>query len=528
MLLIGALSAIIVPFITLVLLKMPATRGMTISALVVILVAYTAWGMEAMVIFSSILQAGHKTLTILWILFGAIILLNTLQNTGAITRINQGFQIISEDMRVQAVIVAFLFGSLIEGAAGFGTPAMVTGPLLIALGFKPIAAATTALIADSTAVAFGAVGTPVAVGLSNISGASVPFFNQIARQATLLDLFAGTFIPFIVVVILTTFFGKQSGLKATLSMLPWTLFIGITYTGAAFIFARLFGHEFVSVLASLTVLVIATLTARKGWLLPKDEWKEAKNENFQMDKQKSKMGLFTAWAPYLVVVLLLLFTRIIPWLNTFTKTVLNLSWNNILGIEAIHSDWLFLYSPGTILTVSALIALVIQRKSFLTITRAAKQSVSTIKATVFALFATLAMVQVFSNSGLNMTDMTSMPQYIALSFANNLGSIWIFVAPFLGELGSFITGSATVSTLTFAPIQYSVASQIQLDHNVVLASQLLGSGAGNMICVHNVVAASAVVGLTGKEGEIIQKTLVPAIIYGVLIGIAGFVAIQLL
>ncbi|WP_079708966.1 L-lactate permease [Paraliobacillus ryukyuensis] len=528
MLLIAALSAIIVPFITLVLLKMPATKGMTISALIVIIISYAAWGMQTNIILSSLLQAGHKTLTILWILFGAIIILNTLRHTGAINRINQGFHIISEDMRVQAIIVAFLFGSLIEGASGFGTPAMVTGPLMIALGFRPLAAATIALIADSTAVPFGAVGTPVAVGLSNIPGASVPFFHQIAQQVTLQDLFAGTFIPFILVAILTTFFGKGNGIKAALPMLPWTLFIGILYTGSAFVYAGLVGYEFVSILASLTVLLVATFTAKKGWILPKTDWQEAMDEAFELDSTPSKMGLLTAWAPYLVVVVLLLLTRIIPWLNRFTRTALDFSWNNILGIDAINSSWLFLYSPGSILTIAALLALLIQRKPFSAFTKAAKESVSTMRATGFALLATLTMVQVFSNSGLNANDLASMPQYIALTFANNLGSIWIFVAPFLGELGSFITGSATVSTLTFAPIQYSVANHIHLDHNIVLASQLLGSGAGNMICVHNVVAASAVVGLTGKEGEIIQKTLVPAIIYGLLIGVSGFIAIHFL
>jgi len=120
MLLLVALSAIIAPFVFLVLFKMPAIKGMSISAIIVILLALTTWGMDSKVILSSVFQGTHKTFTILWILFGALVLLNTLRNTGAITRINQGFQFISADMRVQALIVAFLFGALIEGAAGFG------------------------------------------------------------------------------------------------------------------------------------------------------------------------------------------------------------------------------------------------------------------------------------------------------------------------------------------------------------------------------------------------------------------------
>ncbi|MBM4762913.1 L-lactate permease [Bacillus sp. B15-48] len=528
MLLLIALSAIIVPFLMLVILKMPAAKGMTVSAIVVIVLAFFTWGMEGQVILASILQGAHKTLTILWILFGALILLNTLRNTGAITRINQGFQFISADMRVQAVIVAFLFGSLIEGAAGFGTPAMVTGPLMIALGFTPIAAATIALIADSTAVPFGAVGTPVAVGLSNIPGASIPFYDEIAYQITFLDLFAGTFLPFILIGILTSFFGKNKRFKDALPMLPWTLVIGILYTSSAFLYATFFGHEFVSILASLTILLFATVTARKGWLLPKTEWKEAMQAGFKEDRTKSDMGLITAWSPYLVVVGLLLLTRIVPWLNHFALTAIDFSWRGILGIEEIRSNWEFLYSPGTILTVSAFFAFLIQRKSIKTFTGAMKESLGTMKMTSFALLATLAMVQVFSNSGLNASELMSMPQYIAQTFAVNLGFMWIFVAPFLGQLGAFITGSAAVSTLTFSPIQYNVANQIGLDQNIVLASQILGAAAGNMICVHNVVAASAVVELAGKEGEIIRKTLIPAVIYGLLIGIAGFIKVNFL
>src|SRR5699024_96366 len=158
-------------FIFLVLLRMSAVKGMSLSAVIIILLALTVWGMQGEVVVASILQGTHKALTIVFILFRAIVLLNTRRNTGAVARINQGFRGMSGDMRVQVIIVAFLFGSLIEGASGFGTPAAVTGPLMFALGFNPLAAATLALVADSSAVPFGAVGTPVHVGLSNLPNA---------------------------------------------------------------------------------------------------------------------------------------------------------------------------------------------------------------------------------------------------------------------------------------------------------------------------------------------------------------------
>lgn len=527
MYLLVALSAIIAPFIFLVILRFPATKGMTWSALIVILFAISVWGMEGKIIISSILQGTHKTLTILWILFGALVLLNTLRNTGAVDRINQGFQNISGDMRVQVIIVAFLFGSLIEGAAGFGTPAMVTGPLMIALGFQPLAAATLALIADSSAVAFGAVGTPVAVGLSNIPNANSTFFQEIGIKITTLDIFAGTFIPFMLIVIMTVFFGKGKGFKDAFPMLPWTLLIGITYTGSALLYAVTFGQEFVAILASLTALIVATLTAKKGWLLPKNKWQDALQEGFEPSTKKSEMGIVAAWFPYIIVVALLLLTRIVPWLTEFTQTAIDLSWTTIFGIAGIESSWEFLYSPGTILAIAAMLSVIIHRNKLRTFMDASKQSLSTMKTTAISLITTLAMVHVFTNSGLNVNDLVSMPQYIAESFASSLGSIWFLVAPFLGELGAFITGSATVSTLTFSPIQFNVANQVGLDVNAVLAAQVIGAGAGNMICVHNVVAASAVVGLSGKEGEIIRKTLAPAIIYGLLVGAASFIMLQL-
>lgn len=521
--LLTALTAIIAPFIFLVIMRLPAKKGMLYSALILITLAFIVWGMEVDVITASVLQGFHKALTILLILFGAIMLLNTLKHTGAVTRINQGFKSISPDMRVQVVIVAFLFGGLIEGAAGFGTPAVVAAPLLVALGFTPMAAAALALIADSTSVSFGAVGTPVQVGLGNIPGAGPDFFHEIAMTITRIDIFVGSFIPFIIVLVLTMFFGKKRSLRDAFEMLPWTLLVGFSYTISAAIYATLFGHEFVSILASLTGLTIASITAKKGFLLPKTVWRDALADDYKEEEEKSSMSLLAAWSPYLVVVGLLLLTRIVPSIKQFTLTAIDLSWRNILGIEGISSSWQVLYSPGTILILSAMIAILIQRKPFSIFAKASKESVLSVKTAALALFPTLALVQVFANSGFNTNDLLSMPQYIANTLASTFGSGWVFVAPFLGELGSFIAGSATVSTLTFSPIQYEVALQTGLDTNIVLAEQVMGGAAGNMICVHNVVAASTVVGLSGREGDIIRKTLLPALFYGLMVGVVAYI-----
>lgn len=304
--------------------------------------------------------------------------------------------------------------------------------------------------------------------------------------------------------------------------------MGISYTASALLYATLFGPEFVSILAALTGLVIAAGTAKVGFLMPKNEWQEALRDDVEFKEEKSDMGLITAWSPYLVVVGLLLLTRIVPAIKDFTQSNFDLTWNNVLGIEGVNSAWEVLYSPGAILVLAALLALVIQRKSFTNFTKASKESLNSIKGAGLALLFTLALVQVFTNSGMNVKDLVSMPQYIAEALAGTFGPMWVFIAPFLGQLGAFITGSATVSTLTFSPVQYSIAEQIGFNTEIILAAQIIGAAAGNMICVHNVVAASAVVGLSGKEGDIIRKTLLPSVLYCLIAGIGAFILLKIL
>lgn len=528
MLFLTGISAILLPFIFLVLLRMPAKKGMLFSSIIFIFLAFLVWGMEFQVLSASILEGFHRAITILFILLGAIVLLNTLRQTGAVDRINEGFRNISPDMRVQVIIVAFLFGGLIEGAAGFGTPAAVTGPLMVALGFTPLAAATTALIADSTSVSFGAVGTPVIVGLSNIEGYGPEMLQEVAVRITMMDILVGSLVPFILVTVLTIAFGKKRGMSSIMSMLPWSLFIGFTYTLSAFAYAYLFGPEFVAILASLTGLAVATITAKKNFLVPKEPWQDALQDDFKIPDVKSEMSLLSAWSPYMIVVVLLLLTRIVEPIQQFSQTAIDLSWNNILGVEEIGSAWQVLYSPGAVLLLAAFISVFTQKKKLSNFVAATKQSMGTIQGAALALLPTLALVQVFTNSGMNANDLVSMPQHIATVMAGSLGGMWLFVAPYLGLLGSFITGSATVSTLTFAPIQYSAAVDTGLNVNLVLGQQIAGAAAGNMICVHNVVAAAAVVGMVGKEGDIIRKTLLPALLYGLLLGIAGTIVLMII
>ena len=511
---------IILPFIFLVLLKMSAKVGMTLTFLIVLLSAFFLWGMDFSVLGASIIQGLHKAFGILIILFGAIFMMNILKMNGAVDRINRGFNNLTTDMRVQAILIAFLFGALIEGVSGFGTPAVVVAPLLVALGFNPIAAATLALVSDSMPVPFGAVGTPIQVGLGNITSSS-EFLNLVAKTITSIEFLAGIFIPTIVVLMLLFFFGKNNTKKDYLEIIPWTMFIGLTYSIFAFIVANTLGYEFVSILSSILTLIVATITIKFKFLIPKNKWHKAKAETEEIPH--SDMPLILAWAPYAIVIILLVLSRIILPIKAFFQTFIDLSINNILGFDSIDSSLQLLYSPGFILIIAGLLAVFIQRASSKNIVKASWTSLNNVKGAALALIPTLALVQIFSNSGINSLGLDSMPIYLATFLGEHLNGIWLILAPFIGELGSFITGSATVSTLTFSPVQYQIALQYGLKTEVVLALQLIGGAAGNMICVHNVVSVSTVVKTEGQEGLIIKKTILPAILYGLLAGLTAII-----
>lgn len=511
---------IILPFIFLVLLKLSARIGMTLTFLIVLLSAFFIWKMDFIVLSASIIQGLHKAFGILIILFGAIFLMNILKLNGAVDRINKGFNSLTTDMRLQAVLIAFLFGAIIEGVAGFGTPAVVVAPLLVALGFNPIAAATLALVSNSIPVPFAAVGTPIQIGLGNISS-SADFFNLVGGYITSVDLLSGIFMPTIVVFMLLIFFGKGSKVKDYLEILSWTLFIGLVYTSIAFVIARTLGYEFVTIVSSVSTLIIATLSIRFRILIPKHSWQNARE--VVEDIPHSKMSLIKAWAPYGIVILLLIITRTVPPIKTFVQTFLNLSINNVLGVEEIDSSLQLLYSPGFILIVAALVAVLIQKASSKNILKAGLKSFNNVKGAALALIPTLALVQIFSNSGLNTAQLESMPVYLATFLGEYLNGVWVLIAPFVGELGSFITGSATVSTLTFSPVQNQIALQYGLNRELILGLQVMGGAAGNMICVHNVVSVSTVVKTEGKEGLIIKKTIAPALLYALMVGLAALI-----
>jgi len=273
--------------IFLVALRWPASRAMPIAYIVCALLALFIWQVPVAVVAAASVNGIVVAATLIFIIFGAIALLNTLQESGGLHAIRAGFTGISADRRVQVIIIAWLFGSFIEGSAGFGTPAAVAVPLLAGLGFPAMAAVIAGMIIQSTPVSFGAAGTPILVGvntgLSNdpavlqfISDTDFSTFaallDSIAVKVAFLHALAGTIVPLIVVSMMTGLFGARRSFAEGLRAWKFALFAALAMTVPYFLAAVFLGPEFPSLLGGLCGLAIVVTAAHHNFLTPQDEW----------------------------------------------------------------------------------------------------------------------------------------------------------------------------------------------------------------------------------------------------------------
>ncbi|AIW16181.1 L-lactate permease [Vibrio tubiashii] len=543
-----AFSPIVVAAILLVGLNWPAKRAMPVAFGLTVVIALFAWDMSTTRVLASVFQGLGITVSVLWIVFGAIFLLNTLKHTGAISTIRNGFTNISPDRRVQAIIIAWCFGSFIEGASGFGTPAAIAAPLLVAIGFPALAAVLMGMMIQSTPVSFGAVGTPIIVGVNkgldthNIGEALIAngstwdaYLQQITSSVALIHACVGTLIPVLMAMMLTRFFGKNRSWTEGLDILPFAIFAGLSFTIPYALTGVFLGAEFPSLIGGLVGLSIVVSAAKRGFLVPKSTW-DFEDENkwpaewlgslkIDLDDSKTKpMNMALAWLPYVLLAVVLVASRVSTEFKAMLRGV-SLSFSNILGEAGISTAIQPLYLPGGILVFVALVAVLLQSRSIAPLAKAFGESSKTLIGAGFVLVFTIPMVRIFINSGINGADLASMPVTTANFAAGLVGEAFPALSATVGALGAFIAGSNTVSNMMFSQFQFEVAQTLTISSAVVVALQAVGAAAGNMIAIHNVVAASATVGLLGREGATLRKTIIPTIYYLVVTGIIGLVAI---
>ena len=546
-----AFTPILLAAVMLIGLRWPASRAMPLVYLFTAAIGLFVWDMSFNRIIASTLQGLVITLGLLWIIFGAILLLNTLKHSGGITAIRAGFTTISPDRRIQAIIIAWLFGCFIEGASGFGTPAAIAAPLLVAVGFPAMAAVLLGMLVQSTPVSFGAVGTPIVVGInSGLDTATIgaqlaaqgsswqAFLQQITSSVAITHAIVGTVMPLVMVLMLTRFFGKEKSWKAGFEVLPFAIFAGLAFTLPYVATGIFLGPEFPSLLGGLVGLAIVTTAARFKFLTPKTTWDFADAKEWPAewlgtiemkldDIAARPMSAFRAWLPYVLVGALLVISRVFPQVGAALKSV-SVAFANILGEAGINAGIEPLYLPGGILVAVVLITFFLHGMRVSELKAAVKESSGVLLSAGFVLLFTVPMVRILINSGVNGAELASMPIVMARYVADSVGSIYPLLAPAVGALGAFLAGSNTVSNMMFSQFQFGVAQSLGISGAMVVATQAVGAAAGNMVAIHNVVAASATVGLLGREGSTLRKTVWPTLYYVLFTGAIGRIAIYVM
>ena len=546
-----ALLPIAVVALFLVILRWPAARAMPLSWITAAILALWVWRIPAARVAAASVDGLVIAGSLLLIVFGAILLLNTLQESGALRVIRNGFIGVTPDRRVQVIIIAWLFGSFIEGSAGFGTPAAVCVPLLVGLGFPAMAAVVAGMTIQSTPVSFGAVGTPILVGVNKglagdagvaafAQGAGfaewTDFLGSIGAKVALLHTAAGTFIPLFVVCMMTRFFGENRSLAEGFAVWKFALFAALAMTIPYLLVAVTLGPEFPSLIGGPVGLFLVILATKRGFLVPprdqawdfapRDSWPgewTGKIEIREEGNGRPGMGPILAWSPYLLVAALLVLTRLkqLPFGDWLKSEQVTFTVSHLFGTD-ISPSIQPLYLPAFVFVVAALAASALHRLPPAGIRRAWSRSGRTLVSASVALVFTVPMVRVFIFSDGGAAGFEKMPIALANGVAELTGSAWPIFSTFIGGIGAFVAGSNTISNMMFSLFQFGVGERIGVDPSWIVALQAVGGAAGNVICVHNVVAAAATVGLLGREGLVIRKTLVVFVFYALFAGSLGY------
>ncbi|TYL38028.1 lactate permease [Natronococcus pandeyae] len=559
--------------ILLVGLLWPATRAMPIAWVVALVVGFAVWNNPPSFLAGSSIVGVMTALEILWIVFGALVLLYTLMQAGAFDRINEGFAAVSDDRRVQIVLLAFFLATFIEGAAGFGTPAAVVAPLLLALGFPALAAVIAALIGHIIAVTYGAVGTPIIVGIETPleiyeaaieadGGMSVVEYSRnVAAWAATYHALVGFIMPLFAVGMVVYFFGPRDerSIRPALEVAPLCLFAGIAFAIPYWISAWFITAEFPSLIGAMVGGAITIGVLQAGYLLPDDEWDFPPREEWpdhwvgtiepgaeeEVDVPGTgngapQMSLLKAWSPYIILIVLLVVTRVIEPISEFLTDPeigvqignvtlgIVILWDPILGYEALGADIAWVNVPGFWLIVSAIIAIGIFGLDGGEVRAAWYEAGEKLVSPFIALIFVIAMVQVMIQSGaapgapeyavIN-DDPASMIELLAIATADVTGPAYPALAASIGALAAIMVGSNTVSNITFGGFQFTAAHELDLPSQIVVGAQATGGAIGNLVAIHNVVAALATVGLVGQEGRVIRLNLIPLFYYAIVVGL---------
>ncbi|HEX2661508.1 MAG TPA: L-lactate permease [Candidatus Acidoferrum sp.] len=503
----------------------PSHISLPFAAILVYVLVLAHARLDPNLVNATVVSGTLSAFTPVSIIWGAILLSLTMRRSGAERVIGEWLKEVSANPVAQLMIVGWAFPFMTEGASGFGTPAAIAAPLLVGLGFDAVRVTILTLIMNAVPVTFGAVGTPMWFGLSQVP-LSPSEILSVSWKSALVHSTAALVVPIIALRFAVGWAEiRQNLFYIYLSILSCVL--------PSLILSR-FNYEFPSLIGGAIGLCLSALMAKYQVGLARTD---AVTEVVAFDPPSKNHERLRAFTPYVMLIAILVVTRVrfLPlraWLNA-ESPALTLDWGSlgnfsvsaalVFRLDAIfHTSaaWSYhaLFVPALIpFIVVAALSIPLLRIDRDAMGKVVADTTNRLRGPTVTLVGALVMVQLMTLGGDRAQTMI-----IGRTFAGT-GRSWPFFAPVLGALGAFFAGSATVSNLTFAGIQDSIARTLGFDRTSILALQSVGAAMGNMVAISNIVAVSSILGLVNQDGFVLKRTVIPLIVYGLVAGISGLI-----
>jgi lactate permease len=520
-----AASPIAVVLVLMIWRRWAASRAGTLGAAVALVVAVSAFGFargapEGTPAGTSTLgalggtfgEALFTSATILWIVLPALAIHHLQVRTGATEHLRVALGALAADPRLLALLIGWFFALFVEGAAGFGASVALAAPFLVGVGYRPLDAVVVAMLGHAIGVSFGAIGTPVVpqVAATGLTGL------EIAGATAQLHLVTGGTLLVAVVLVAS----RAVDRPARGAIWGWAALAGAAFLVPYWAIATFVGPELPTLAGSLVgagVFVVAlrvagrphgrtpAVTATGGPVLATSFVERSRGGDVDLTApeqpavaEPAAADLLRAGAPYLTLIALVLVTRLVPPVAE-TLGAVELAWTLPGGFAGSFRP---LVHPGTLLAVAFAGGAAIQRVGGAHVRAALVTTLAQLGGVTIALVAMLSLARITVHAG--------MTRALAEAAADVAGGSWPVLAPMVGVLGTFVTGSATASNVLFTDLQVGTADALDLPELPIVAAQGYGAAVGNIVCPHNIVAAGATVGLTGGEGDVLRRTLLPA------------------
>lgn len=473
-------------------LKMPAHKTCSFTVILTLAIAIICWRMKFIDGITATVEGMAIALwPILLVIVAALFTYNLAVETKTMDVIKKMLSSITTDKRIQVLILAWGFGGFLEAVAGYGTAVAIPASILASLGFNPLFAAVICLLANTVPTAFGALGIPVTT-LSTVTGLEVVHLSYV----TSIQL-AGfiVLIPFLLVIL------TEKSIKALKGVVGITLVSGITFAVPQIFIAKYLGADLPALVASICSMACTILMA-KAMNKEKVETKE--------DKIGLKEGVL-AWLPYILLCgLILIASPLVPSINSLlAKASSNI--HIYTGDATSTTAFSWINTPGMMILIATFIAGLIQKLKFTYMLDVLKRTIIQLKTSFITIMSIVAISKIMSHSG--------MTSSISFGLCAITGSFYPLIAPLLGAIGTFVTGSDTSANILFGALQTEAAKSLSIDPYWIAAANTAGATAGKMISPQSIAIATSATGLIGSEGKILSTTVKYCLGYVIILGL---------